>query len=367
MQAGLSRAIPMAIIGFMIGALVTIILRGLQSLDPIWAAGPGLVTAGFFMAGFFVWGMGAFDPKLSAHGEAEEAAHEEIEKEAAKPRSILLGSTWMIATIVIIVVAALAAFAILPGGFGLIQTVTPGASTAMVGYTEMPLPFGGPTITVSTLVIFGLFILIAFLSLAFAAWLFGAAFTYLARGLNEVQTAPAGGGTLSLPAPDEPEKPQRSVREQYTIFGMVLITFLVLYFVFNLVLGIIFPNLNLPILTWFFDAVTQVSLIALVLALVITWIALGRERFTFAMPFIVTFVVLYLVFYYVAIGLILPNPSLPVLSLFMTNPQQLFMLSFVNALIFTLLILRPMGVLHTIGIFARWLAHVLRSVPKFLQ
>jgi hypothetical protein len=81
----------------------------------------------------------------------------------------------------------------------------------------------------------------------------------------------------------------------------------------------------------------------------------------------VTFVVLYLVFYYVAIGLILPNPSLPVLSLFMDNPTQLFMLSFVNALIFTLLILRPMGVLHTIGRFARWLAYVLRSVPKFLQ
>ncbi|MEO8397951.1 MAG: hypothetical protein ABI700_33465, partial [Chloroflexota bacterium] len=104
MQAGLSRAIPMAIIGFMVGALVTILLRGLQSLDPIWSAGPGLVLAGFTMAGFFVWGMGAFDPKLSVHGEAEEAAHEELQKEAAQPRSLLLGSTWMLATITLIVV-----------------------------------------------------------------------------------------------------------------------------------------------------------------------------------------------------------------------------------------------------------------------
>ena len=358
----------MAIIGFMVGALITILIRGLQGLDPIWAAGPGLVLAGFMMAGFFVWGMGAFNPKLSVHGAAEEAVHEELQKEAAEPRSILFGSTWQIATIVLVVVALLGAFAAIPGGFGLTQTVTPGASTAMVGYTDVALPFGGPTVTVSTLVIFVVFIIIAFLSLVLAAWVFGVVFTYLARGLAETKVAAtAGGGTLSLPAPAEPETPQRSVREQFMTFGIVLVTFLVLYFVLNLFLGIVFPHLNLPILTWFFDAQTQVGLIALVAALVITYVALGRERFMFAMPFIGLFVILYLVFYYVAIGLILPNPSLPLLSLVLTNPQQLFMLSVVNALIFTLLILRPMGVLHTIGRFARWLAYVLRHVPHFLQ
>ncbi len=357
----------MAILGFMVGALVTILLRGLQSLDPIWSAGPGLVMAGFFMAGFFVWGMGAFNPKLSVHGEAEEAVHEELQKEAAQPRSILFGSTWMIATITLIVVVILAALAIIPGGFGMTQTVTPGASTRLVGYTDVPLPFGGPTITVSTLVIFAVFILIAFLSLLIAAWLFGAALTFLSQGLTEVQTAPAGGGTLSLPAPDEAEKPQRSTQEQYRIFFTVAVVFFALFFVLKLFLGVLFPTLNLPILTWFFDAPTQVSLIALVIALAITWVALGRERFIFGMTFIVTFVILYLVFFYVAIGLILPKPALPGLSLFLDDPQQLFFLSVTNALLFTLLILRPMGVLHTIGRFAGWLAHVLRSVPKFLQ
>ena len=300
MQAGLSRAIPMAIIGFMIGALVTIILRGLQSLDPIWSAGPGLVLAGFTMAGFFVWGMGAFDPKLSVHGEAEEAAHEELQKEAAQPRSILLGSTWMIATIVIIVIGLLAAFAVLPGGFGLIQTVTPGASTAMVGYTQVTLPFGGPDIEVSTLVIFGVFILVAFVSLAAAAWVFSFLLTSLSHGLIEVQTA--GGGTAALPAPAEPKKERTPL-----------------------------------------DLIKTIAI------------------------FGVTFIILYLFFYYVAIGLILPNPSLPLLSLFMSNPLQLIMLSLVNAIIFTFLILRPALVLQVIGIVARWLAHVLRSVPKFLQ
>jgi len=369
MQAGLSRAIPMAIIGFMVGALITILIRGMQGLDPIWAAGPGLVLAGFTMAGFFVWGMGAFNPKLSVHGEAEEAVHEELVEEASQPRSILFGSTWLIGTVTLIVVALLGAFAVLPGGFGLIQTVTPGASTAMVGYTDVILPFGGPTISVSTLVIFVVFILIAFLSLLIAAWLFGFIFTYLASGLAETKVAAtAGGGTLSLPAPSEPEHPQRSTRDQYVTFFTVLVTFVVLFVVLNLFLGIIFPHLSLPIATWFFDSPTQVLLIALVAALVITYVALGRDRFMFGMPFIVLFYILYIVFYYVAIGLILPNPNLPVLTqLGMSNPLQLFMLSIVNALLFTLLILRPMGVMHTIGRFARWLAYVLRHVPHFLQ
>jgi len=365
MQAGLSRAIPMAIIGFMVGALITILIRGMQGLDPIWAAGPGLVLAGFMMAGFFMWGMGAFNPKLSVHGEAEEAVHEELEKEAAQPRAILFGSTWLLGTITLVLVAVLAAFALIPGGFGLTQTVVPGASTAMVGYTEVPLPFGGPTITVSTLVIFVVFILWTFASLAIASWIIAFVMSYLARGLRE--TAAAGRGAPALPSPAEPERPQRSTREQYTILGIVLVTFLVLFIVLNLFLGIILPHLDLPILRWFFDAPTQVMLVALVAALVITFVALGRDRFIFGMTFIVTFVILYWVFYYVAIGLILPNPSLPVLSLFMTNPQQLVMLSVVNALLFTLIILRPMGLLHTIGRFARWLAHVLRSVPRFLQ
>ena len=155
----------MAILGFMVGALITIILRGLQSLDPIWAAGPGLVMAGFFMAGFFVWGMGAFNPKLSVHGEAEEAVHEELEKEAAQPRSLLLGSTWMIATITLDCRRD-------PGGSGgdagrLWHDADdhPRRFDLDGRLHEVPLPFGGPTIEVSTLVIFGVFILIAFLSL----------------------------------------------------------------------------------------------------------------------------------------------------------------------------------------------------------
>jgi hypothetical protein len=51
----------------------------------------------------------------------------------------------------------------------------------------------------------------------------------------------------------------------------------------------------------------------------------------------------------------------------MPNELQLQMLCFVNALVVALLILYPTTVLQTVGKVARWLAHVLRSVPRFLQ
>src|SRR5262245_26698734 len=101
MQPGLSRAIPMAILGFLFGSLVVIVLRFLQSLDPIWAVGPGLVVSVIFTAIFFVWGMGAFNPAMSVHGEEAEAHHEEVDPDNAPPRHLLTSSVWSLTTIVL--------------------------------------------------------------------------------------------------------------------------------------------------------------------------------------------------------------------------------------------------------------------------
>ncbi len=154
MQPGLSRAIPMGILGFMLGALIVILLRGLQSLDPLWAPGPGIIVAVIMTAVFFIWGMGAFDPRLSIHGdpEVEEAVHEELATEAEKPRNILFSSVWQLATAVLVLAIVIGGFAVLPGGLALTQTVVPGASLTSVGYADVPLPFDGPTVQVSTLV-----------------------------------------------------------------------------------------------------------------------------------------------------------------------------------------------------------------------
>ncbi len=369
MQPGLSRAVPMAIIGFMFGALLVIIIRGLQGLDPIWAPGPGIVLSAITMAGFFVWGMGGFDPRLSIHGnhEVEEAVHEELAVEAAQPRSILLGTTWQIATALILLLIILGGFAALPGGLALTQTIVPGASPTTVGYTAVPLPFGGPEIQVSTLVIFAVFIIWAFISLAAVAGALGYIFFYLSRGLTELKMA--GGGTAALPAPPAQAEPvvRREPREALTTFVGVLITFVAALVLVNLVISLIFPAMQIPGLSLMLDAATQIQLIALIAAVGLTWVVWGRERFMFVLPFVVTFYILYIVFYFVAIGLILPEPSLPLLNLILTPAQTLAFLSAVNALLFTLLILRPSVVLHTIGRVSGWVAYQLRRLPHILQ
>jgi hypothetical protein len=72
------------------------------------------------------------------------------------------------------------------------------------------------------------------------------------------------------------------------------------------------------------------------------------------LTFIIVFAVLYLLFFYVAIGLIFPaQPWLTILSL-------------VNALIFTVLLVRPTALLLGIGWVAGQLARFVRWLPKIL-
>ncbi len=307
MQPGLSRAVPMAFIGFLFGALLVIVIRGLQQLDPLWAAGPGIVLSAFMMAGFFVWGMGAFDPKLSVHGEAaEEAAHEAQAEETEKPQRLLIGSVWQLAALLIVLLVVLGGFAALPHGLAMTQTISDYASPTMVGFVPFDLPFGGPTIYVSQLVLFAIFIIVTLLSLVAAAAIIGWIIVFMSRGVTEASVI-AKGGTIALPPPSETSA--TGWRANPRIHGLITVVI-----------------------------------------------------------FLVTFVVLYLVFYYVAIGLILPKPEIPGLSLIFPDPSaQLAIISLVNAAIFTLVILRTQLVLAVIGRVAGWLAHVLRSVPKFLQ
>ncbi len=307
MQPGLSRAIPMAILGFLLGALIVIVLRGLQGLDPLWAAGPGIVVTGFMTAGFFVGGMGAFDPSMSVHGEAAHEHEEVVQAEPTKegaPRRLLTGSVWQIATLLILLMVVLGGFAALPGGLSLIQTGDAYASPMSVGFVPFELPFGGPEVMVSQLVLFAIFVIWAFLSLIVFAGAIGFVIYFLSRGVTEAQVAAAGGGTAALPAPVR-ETPEASTLRE-TIFTVAV--------------------------------------------------------------FIIVFLVLYALFYYVAIGLILPKPDLPPMSMIgMAPATQLVIISAVNALIFTLLILRTQLVLHVIGIVAGWVAHQLRRIPNLLQ
>lgn len=78
MKYTFSRAVTFGIIGFCVGALLTVLIRSLQGLDPIWQPDIALIGGTIFTALFFVWGIGAFDPAMSAHDEEHaDAAHSE--------------------------------------------------------------------------------------------------------------------------------------------------------------------------------------------------------------------------------------------------------------------------------------------------
>jgi len=77
-KPGLLRAIPMGIFGFLLGAALVLVVRALQNMDPLWDAGVALSIAPLTTTFFFLWGMGAFNPKMSEHGDhGHEDAHGE--------------------------------------------------------------------------------------------------------------------------------------------------------------------------------------------------------------------------------------------------------------------------------------------------
>src|SRR5258707_147303 len=137
MQPGLARAVPIGIMGFAGGALLAILIRLAQGLDPNPAApfayvGPAFVLGAFISAGFFVWGMGAFDPKMSVHGEHAEDAL--ANPEAETPAQILNGYTWQILTWTTVLILAVAIFAFLPSGPQL-RSVSGDGNPSAIGYT----------------------------------------------------------------------------------------------------------------------------------------------------------------------------------------------------------------------------------------
>ncbi len=90
-KPGLSRAIPALIIGFIASLAFVYALRVLQNMEPVWmnadsseGAQVGMVLAAFVSMATFMWGVGAFDPKMSEHGDhADEHEDQAPEKEFA--------------------------------------------------------------------------------------------------------------------------------------------------------------------------------------------------------------------------------------------------------------------------------------------
>ncbi len=143
MQPGLARAVPMGILGFIGGALLALVIRMLQGLDPAGSVGAAFVLGAFISSGVFVWGMGGFDPRMSVHGDHAGDDHEEhaivkaVPTEEPEPLKILGAFTWQATFWTILGILVIAGFAFIPAGPH-IRNVHPNqGDVSSVGFVEL--------------------------------------------------------------------------------------------------------------------------------------------------------------------------------------------------------------------------------------
>lgn len=353
MTYGLNRALPMTILGFILGAGFVILLRGLQQMDEIWHPQIGLIVGGVVATVFFFWGIGGLSPALAEHHVPEPEEDEfgnEIPVEAhhhdeETPTSILTGTVWTVSFWTMVLFAALLFFAALPGGFGYTVSLDAAANANANGFFALQLA-GGQTIFVSKIVAFAVFFAITMFSLYIAALLIARAFAGMSHGLKEVKAAgdqpltpllsmSSGSAVAALPSGEGeavavPAAPSRRVRKPVNpgAFGWM---------------------------RW-----RTAQLLAFIKAMLLDEPTPAHRRSTgerlrkLAILF-GTMAVLYVIFWEAAIGWIFPQPFL-----------MRFVLSISNAILIPLLILRFRWILHIIGVVARFSARVMRGIPTFL-
>ncbi len=329
MQPGINRAVPMGILGFIVGAALILLVRWMQSMDPVWDAQIGIIGAGFMSAIFFLWGIGAFNPAFSAHhaeepAEGEEEVHHHAEAEP-EPRKILGYEVWSVFFWTVLLVASLMVIALIPGGPGMVVSNDPNAATTAFGMFSVTI--GDLTFEMSQAVAFLLFVSITVFSLFVAGGFIGWAMSRLSKTVTEAKTmqaqplarypligAPAAATAAALPAGSTELEIAQDAHAAPAAAPKPLLQ-------------------RIPRFVWF---------------LIVT-------------------AALVVFFYYVAIGLLLPNPNLPGLNAIFPDPKaQLFVLSLLNALLFAVIILYPVMLMRAIGGAAGWLAKLLRRLPEGL-
>lgn len=187
MQPGLQRAVPISILGFMLGVLVVFLLRTAQGVIPAWDAGIALTLAAFSSAFFFVWGMGAFNPKMSEHGEGH--AHDEThaeEEEDAPAHQVLSSGVWSATFWSVVVIAVVGALAFLPGLPTINISRDPVAQPNQIGFVEMEL--FGQAVQVSEFVFFVLLFAWTIVSMAALAAILGGVVWLISRETTRART-----------------------------------------------------------------------------------------------------------------------------------------------------------------------------------
>lgn len=215
-KPGLNRAIPMAIIGFVLSIVIVLGIRTLQNMDPVWDTGVILVVAPFFVTYAFIWGLGGLDPKMNqhAHGpeggldgsivlaeyEAQLAHHEEAGE--VKPYGILGSEMWRITTAVLLLLVVFFAFAMLPTGLNL-RTVNEAEANvaAFQDNVSFDLPLGLGKFEASQLTVFAGFIAFTLLSLFVFAGAIGLLIYAASNNVAEVKSKEPAPEALQPPRP----------------------------------------------------------------------------------------------------------------------------------------------------------------------
>ncbi|MCB9461240.1 MAG: hypothetical protein H6670_16425 [Anaerolineaceae bacterium] len=193
-KPGLQRAVPMGILGFIVGVALVQLIRSLQQMDPLWDPNVIFVVIPFFIVGFFMWGMGAFNPRMSEHAHGPDDAHETsivaVEgdgaaheaEDAPGPFALLMSQMWKISFALILIVVILFAFATAPTGLFLRQVNQAEGNVAAVETQQnFLLPLGIDTVQASQLSVFLAFIIFTVLSVVAVAGVIGFLLTFLSK------------------------------------------------------------------------------------------------------------------------------------------------------------------------------------------
>ena len=199
---GINRAIPGALLGFVIGELLVLGLRWLQGLPP-WDPGVAIVLAPFTLMIGWMWGVGAFNPKLSEHGDhhAEETTaivtlddegneiivHEAVDHhDDEDPSEVFFTEIWRSVSLPLMLLLLVLGFANLPGGFYLAVVDDADASpNAFADSIMVDIPFVG-TVETTQMVLFLAFV--GFLTVSLIAFAGGIGFL-LYKGHEQVAIA----------------------------------------------------------------------------------------------------------------------------------------------------------------------------------
>lgn len=210
-KPGLNRSIPGALLGFAVGALLVMLLRQMQGLTPVVEPGVILVLTPFTTIVGWLWGIGAFNPKWSEHGEHTEhhgtegaiiVADDEQAVEEPSPAAYLFSTLWTVLTYTLLLFILVYAIAALPLGL-YVQTTTEPAAAAAVVDSDMTFayPFGLGEFQASQLTVLLGFVAFALVSMLLFAGLIGLFFVKSHEQVATVQqmdTASEGGSGFKL-------------------------------------------------------------------------------------------------------------------------------------------------------------------------